>query len=99
MGGGGDGIKGSSLYDLSAVANGTTEHHAEDHPDDHDSSDADAHVPNDEELAVEELLDACLTVLGICFAFRAGALDGPTTVQYFLVRDDQCAVIAFIVGC
>lgn len=96
---GGDGIKGSSLYDLSAVANGTTEHHAEDHPNDHDSSDADAHVPNDEELAVEELHDASLAVLGICFVFRAGANHGPTTVQYFLVGDDQCAVVAFIVGC
>lgn len=29
----------------------------------HDSSDADAHVPDDVEFAVEEVLDACLTVL------------------------------------
>lgn len=29
----------------------------------HYSSDADAHVPNDVEFTVEELLDACLTVL------------------------------------
>lgn len=29
----------------------------------HDSSNADAHIPNDVELTVEEVLDACLTVL------------------------------------
>lgn len=29
----------------------------------HDSSDADAHIPNDVEFAVEEVLDACFTVL------------------------------------
>lgn len=86
--------QGSSLDDLPGVANGTTEHHTEDHPNDllrihilkqiilannvlvsarvfkasqrlthHDSSDADAHVSNDVEFAVEELFDACLTVL------------------------------------
>lgn len=85
--------QGSRLNDLSAVANGTTEHHTEDHPNDllrrknrlllkshsqksaylcafstpilthHDSGNADAHVPNDVEFTVEEVLDACLTVL------------------------------------
>ena len=29
----------------------------------HDSSDADAHISNDVEFSVEELLNACLTVL------------------------------------
>lgn len=86
-------VQVSSLDDLSAVANGTTEHHTEDHPNDllrgkqifnkvicthnvcvfvcvssqilthHDSSNANAHVSNDVEFTVEELLDACLTVL------------------------------------
>lgn len=99
--GGGEG-RGSSLDDLPAVSDSTTEHHTEDHPNDllrgkqsfnkkktkkpqtfsltikrmhllvfssseslthHDSSDADAHVPDDVEFAVEEVLDACLTVL------------------------------------
>lgn len=84
---------GSGLDDLSAVADGTTEHHAKDHPDDlqrgelvlrqqqkneslpppkkvcfhrlthHDACDADAHVPNDVEFVIKEVLDAWFTVL------------------------------------
>lgn len=83
---------GSSLDDLSAVADGTTEHHAEDHPDDlqrgelifrqhvssppsppkkvsfqhlthHDTSDANAHIPNDVKFVIKEVLDLRFTVL------------------------------------
>lgn len=43
----GDRGQGSSLEDLPAVSYGTTEHHTEDHPNYHDSGDADAHVPDD----------------------------------------------------
>lgn len=84
---------GAGLDDLSAVADSTTEHHAEDHPDDlqrgelilrqqqmwiiipplkklcfqclthHDASDADAHVPDDVEFMIKEVLDPQFTVL------------------------------------
>lgn len=87
-----------SLNDFSAVTNGTAKYHTEDHPDDHDSSDANAHIPDDVQFTVEEVFNARLTVLCIWFLIRAGISYGSTTIQYLLVRADQCAVVIFIVG-
>lgn len=60
------------LDDLPAVPYSATQHHTEDHPDNHDSSNADADIPNDVEFIVEEILDACLTILGTWFRIRTG---------------------------
>lgn len=54
-----------SSDDLSAVTDGTAQHHTEDHPNYHDASNADSHISNYVQLTVEEVFNSSLTVLYI----------------------------------
>lgn len=89
-------MQSKSSDDFPAVADGTTQDHTEDHSNYHDSSYSNSDISNYVEFAVEEVVNASLTVLCIWFLIRAGIGFGSTTVQYFLVVY-QCTIIVLIV--
>lgn len=84
---------------LSAVADGTAQHHAEDHSNNHDPSNTDAHVADYVELTVEKVLDCHFTVRGLFCGIRAGFLYGATALQHIMVGGlYHGAIIIVVVG-